>query len=75
MPYHFGMDPQTLLNLINEAIAALLTGGHQSYSIGARSVTKLDLRSLFEERRVLEMEVDRRVNGAARLAKFGRLRT
>ncbi len=40
----------SLLALIDEAIEALLTGGAQQYSIGSRTVTKLDLKSLFEER-------------------------
>ena len=67
------MDATALLTQIESAIEALLTGGHSSYSIGARSVTKLDLKSLFEERRLLQAEVNRTVSGGAvRLAKITR---
>lgn len=63
----------SLLALIDSAIEALLTGGASSYSIGSRSVTKLDLGTLFEERRILQMQVERETgSGAFRLAKFGR---
>ncbi len=69
------MDAASLLAQVNAAIEALLTGGAQSYSIGSRSVTKLDLKSLFEERRMLQIEVDRSTgSGAFRLAKMGRRR-
>lgn len=69
------MDASALLTQIEAAIEALLTGGHSSYSIGARSVTKLDLAQLFEERRLLINEVQRSTSGATvRLAKFGRIR-
>ena len=37
----------SLLAQIDAAIEALLTGGASSYSIGNRSVTKLDLGDLF----------------------------
>lgn len=63
-----------LLTQIEAAIEALLTGGASSYSIGSRSVTKLDLADLFEQRRLLLMAVDRETNGAIRLAKLGRRR-
>lgn len=66
--------PASLLAQIDAAIEALLTGGASSYSIGARSVTKLDLKSLFEERRLLQREVDRSVgSGAFSLGKMGRV--
>lgn len=65
----------SLLALIDAAIEALLTGGASSYSIGSRSVTKLDLNTLFEERRILEMQVARESgSGAFSLAKLGRRR-
>jgi hypothetical protein len=65
----------SLLSLIDAAIEALLTGGASSYSIGSRSVTKLDLNTLFEERRILEMQVARESgSGAFSLAKLGRRR-
>jgi hypothetical protein len=70
------MDAANLLTQIEAAIEALLTGGAQSYSIGTRSVTKLDLKSLFEERRMLQTEVQRSSggSGAFTLAKMGRRR-
>ena len=65
----------SLLALIDAAIEALLTGGASSYSIGSRSVTKLDLNTLFEERRMLEIQVQRETgSGAFSLAKMGRRR-
>lgn len=66
------MDASSLLTQVEAAIEALLTGGAQSYSIGARTVTKLDLKSLFEERRMLAMEVARSSGGGLRLAKIMR---
>lgn len=71
------MDASSLLAQIEEAIEALLTGGHTSYSIGSRSVTKLDLAQLLNERRLLKNEVDRSSSTSprVRLAKFGRVRT
>jgi hypothetical protein len=53
----------SLLAMIDAAIEALLTGGASSYSIGARSVTKLDLAQLMEERRILQQSVDRESGG------------
>jgi len=70
--YHSDMDPSSLLAQIESAIEALLTGGASSYSIGARTVTKLDLKSLFEERRLLLAEVNRAGGGAIRLARITR---
>jgi hypothetical protein len=69
------MDPATLLSQIEAAISALLTGGASSYSIGSRSVTKLDLADLMNERRMLLTEVQRSTgSGAFSLAKLGRRR-
>jgi hypothetical protein len=63
----------SLLALIDAAIEALLTGGAQSYSIGSRSVTKLDLADLFEQRNMLMMQVQRESgSGAFRLGKMGK---
>ena len=63
----------SLLALIDAAIEALLTGGAQSYSIGSRSVTKLDLADLFEQRNMLLMQVQRESgSGAFRLGKMGK---
>lgn len=64
----------SLLAQIELAIEALLTGGASAYSIGSRSVTKLDLASLFEERRLLSFQVNREVSGGFRLAKMKRAR-
>ena len=64
----------SLLALIDAAIEALLTGGAESYSIGNRSVTKLDLDSLFEQRRQLEFQAQREAGNGVRLAKIGRRR-
>lgn len=62
-----------LLTQIDAAIEALLTGGASSYSIGSRSVTKLDLATLFEERRILQSEANRDSGGGIfRLAKMQR---
>lgn len=68
-------SPQDLLNQVEAAIEALLTGGATSYSIGNRSVTKIDLSSLFEQRRQLQWEVQRsQPGGMFSLAKMGRRR-
>jgi len=69
-----GLDPQNLLTQIEAAIEALLTGGHTSYSIGSRSVTKLDLAALMQERRLLKSEVERSAGGSVRLARYRRPR-
>jgi hypothetical protein len=66
------MDPSALLAQIDAAITSLLTGGASSYSIGARTVTKLDLKALFEERRILQAEVNRSSGGGIRLARITR---
>jgi len=57
------LSASSLLSQIDSAIEALLTGGASSYSIGNRSVTKLDLGQLFEERRLLQQQVDREAAG------------
>lgn len=64
----------TLLAQIDSAIEALLTGGASSYSIGSRTVTALDLNTLFEQRNMLQLQVDRESGGGGifRLAKFQR---
>lgn len=61
-----------LLAQVEAAIEALLTGGASSYSIGQRSVTKLDLATLFEQRNMLQMQVQRESGSAFSLAKMGR---
>lgn len=63
----------TLLAQVDAAIEALLTGGASSYSIGSRSVTKLDLNDLFAMRNDLLFQVQRESSGGAfSLAKMGR---
>lgn len=49
----------SLLAQIDTAIEALLTGGAESYTIGTRSVTKLDLATLFDQRNQLQIQADR----------------
>lgn len=69
------MEPSALLTLIESAITALLTGGASSYSMGSRTVTKIDLAQLMEERRMLLTEVQRSSgSGSLRLAQLGRRR-
>ncbi len=60
----------SLLSQIDAAIESLLTGGAESYSIGNRTVTKLDLGDLFEQRNILQTQVERESGGGLRLAKF-----
>lgn len=59
---------------LEAAIDALENGGAQSYSIGSRSVSKLDISELYKERRELLREVDRESNGGFRLARMRRAR-
>ena len=63
---------QSLLNQIDAAIESLLTGGAESYSIGNRTVTKLDLDLLMKQRNALQMQVERESGGGFRLAKLQR---
>jgi len=60
----------SLLAQIDAAIEALLSGQHSSYSIGSRSVTRLDLNSLFDQRERLQRQLDRETNGGFRLGKM-----
>ena len=64
----------SLLVQIDTAIEALLTGGAASYSIGSRTVTALDLDTLFEQRNLLQIQADREAGGGGmfRIAKFQR---
>jgi hypothetical protein len=64
----------SLLAQIDAAIEALLTGGASSYSIGSRTVTALDLGTLFEQRRMLQLESDRESGSGSmfRVAKMQR---
>jgi hypothetical protein len=62
----------SLLAAVEAAIEALLNGGVESYSIGSRSVTKLDLAELFAQREKLQNQVNRETGGIVRLARMGR---
>lgn len=66
----------SLLSQIESAIEALLTGGASSYAIGNRTVTKLDLKDLLEQRQILQQQVEREssASGIFSLAKMGRRR-
>ena len=61
-----------LLAQVEAAISALLVGGASSFSIGLRSVSKLDLATLFQQRNMLQMQVQRESGSAFSLAKMGR---
>lgn len=59
------------LALVQDAIQALLYGGASSYSIGGRSVSKLDLNALFAREDILLQRVNRQnAGGMFRLAKI-----
>lgn len=47
-----------ILGLLREAYKALITGQVQSYTIGSRSLTRLNLPDLKNEIREIETEVD-----------------
>jgi hypothetical protein len=65
----------SLLALIDAAIEALLDGGAQQYSIGSRTVTKLDLASLMAEREKLLHVVQRESgSGGVTLGRLSRAR-
>jgi len=63
----------TLLNQIEAAISALVTGGASSYSIGSRSVSKLDLGELFKQRDMLTRQLARENGTAIRLGRMSRV--
>ena len=63
----------TLLAQVEAALEALLSGTVSQYSIGNRSVTKLDLLTLMNERRQLIREVQRETgSGGISLGKLTR---
>lgn len=57
------LTPEQELEFVQNAIQALLYGGHSSYSIGGRSVSKLDLNTLFQREDVLLKRVNRSSSG------------
>lgn len=63
----------SLLAKVDTAIEKILDGTADSYSIGARTYTALDIKDLFRMRQQLELQANRDANGAMRLAKIGRI--
>ncbi|MDD4601465.1 hypothetical protein SDC9_04148 [bioreactor metagenome] len=59
------LDLATMLTQIEAAITAIL-GGAQEYAIGSRRVTKADLKTLLEERRMLIAELHIEQTGTTR---------
>jgi hypothetical protein len=57
------LTPEQELEFVQNAIQALLYGGHSSYSIGGRSVSKLDLNTLFDREDKLLARVARNSSG------------
>lgn len=67
------MAPAEELALIDAALTALYSGGASSYSIGSRSVTKLDGKWLTDRKVFLERQIRRATgSGSFSLAKMGR---
>lgn len=64
----------SLLAQVEAAIEALLNGGASSYSIGSRSVTKLDLGELMQQRKELLRQVQRETSGGVSLGRLTRSR-
>jgi hypothetical protein len=63
----------TLLAQVEAAISALLTGGASSYSIGNRSVSKLDLAALMDQRNKLTRQLERESGNGITLGKISRV--
>lgn len=65
---------KTALTAARQAYTALLSGQVQSYTIGSRNLTRLDLEKLKNEIDSLEKEIDEltaKVNGGARRRALG----
>lgn len=65
---------RTALKAAREAYTALLSGRVQSYAIGSRNLTRLDLEKLKKEIDELENEIDEltaKMNGGARRKAVG----
>lgn len=61
-----------ILGLLREAYKALITGQVQSYTIGTRSLTRLNLPDLKNEIREIETEIDgleEQLNGSGKARK------
>lgn len=53
------IDYEARLTKVQAAISAILTGGHQSYTIDGQAVTKLDLGWLTKEEERLVARINR----------------
>lgn len=62
-----------LLKAYDTAILNLLSGEHESYSIGNRQVTRLDLKDLQEQRDRIAFMANRESGSAVHVAKFQRV--
>lgn len=65
---------RTSLDAARKAYTALLSGQVQSYAIGSRNLTRLDLEKLKKEIDQLEKEIDEltaKLNGGARRRALG----
>lgn len=65
---------RTALKSAQDAYTALLSGQVQSYAIGSRNLTRLDLGKLKEEINTLEKEIDEltaKLSGQSRRKAFG----
>lgn len=65
---------RTSLKAAQDAYTALLSGQVQSYAIGSRNLTRLDLEKLKKEIDKLEKEIDEltaKLNGGARRRALG----
>lgn len=62
-----------LLAAYDTAILNLLSGEHESYSIGGRTVTRLDLADLQEQRDKVAFMANRESGSAVRVAKMQRV--
>jgi hypothetical protein len=60
------MTPQEELDLLNLAIAKVLSGG-QSYSVDGQSMTRADLPTLYARQAVLERKIARAARGGMRV--------
>lgn len=61
-----------ILGLLREAYKALITGQVQSYTIGSRSLTRLNLPDLKNEIKEIETEIDgleEQLNGSGKARK------
>lgn len=62
-----------LLAAYDTAILNLLSGEHESYSIGNRQVTRFDLKDLQEQRDRIAFLAQRETSGAVHVAKMQRV--